>query len=49
MVSYAAGDTRHFHFGPGEFLLHDIENISETDLVFTTVDRLDSDNTPFDI
>jgi hypothetical protein len=45
-VSYAAGETRHFHFGPGEFLLHDIENIGQTDLVFTTVEHLDSDNPP---
>jgi hypothetical protein len=49
MFSYTAGETRHFHFGPGEFLLQDIENISDTDLVFTTVDHLDSDSTPFDI
>jgi hypothetical protein len=45
-VSYAAGETRHFHFGPGEFLLHDIENIGQTELVFTTVEHLDSDNPP---
>ena len=45
-VSYAAGETRHFHFRPGEFLLHDIENIGQTDLVFTTVEHLDSDNPP---
>jgi hypothetical protein len=45
-VSYSAGETRHFHFGPGEFLLHDIENIGQTELVFTTVEHLDSDNPP---
>lgn len=45
-VSYTAGETRHFHFGPGEYLLHDIENIGETDLVFTTVEHLDSANSP---
>jgi hypothetical protein len=45
-VSYAAGETRHFHFGPGEFLLHDIENIGQTEVVFTTVEHLDSDNPP---
>lgn len=43
-VSYQAGETRHFHFGPGEFLLHDIENIGHDDLVFTTVEHLDSAN-----
>jgi beta-alanine degradation protein BauB len=45
-VTYTAGETRHFHFGPGEFLLHDIENIGQTELVFTTVEHLDSDNPP---
>jgi beta-alanine degradation protein BauB len=45
-VSYTAGETRHFHFGRGEFLLHDIENIGQTELVFTTVEHLDSDNLP---
>lgn len=48
-VSYSAGDTRHFHFGPGEFLLHDIENVGHTELVFTTVEHLDSDNPPLPI
>jgi hypothetical protein len=45
-VEYAAGETRHFHFGPGEFLLHDIENSGAGELVFTTVEHLDSDNPP---
>ncbi|WP_432542189.1 cupin domain-containing protein [Kineococcus sp. SYSU DK002] len=45
-VSYEAGETRFFHFGPGEYLLHDIENVGTTDLVFTTVEHLDSDNSP---
>lgn len=48
-VSYRAGDTKHFHFGPGEYLLHDIENIGETELIFTTVEHLDSDNTALPI
>jgi hypothetical protein len=36
-------------FRARRILLQDIENISDTDLVFTTVDHLDSDSTPFDI
>jgi hypothetical protein len=48
-VSYAAGDTRHFAFGRGEYLLHDIENIGDSDLVFTTVEHLDSANQPLDL
>jgi quercetin dioxygenase-like cupin family protein len=43
-VSYQAGETRHFHFGRGEYLLHDIENIGDTELVFITVEHLDSAN-----
>jgi len=43
-VSYAAGETRHFTFAAGEFLLHDIENVGTEDLVFTTVEHLDSAN-----
>jgi hypothetical protein len=48
-VTYVAGETRHFRFGPGEYLLHDIENIGETELVFTTVEHLDSANPPLPI
>ncbi len=43
-VSYDAGETRHFRFAAGEFLLHDIENVGDTQLVFTTVEHLDSAN-----
>lgn len=43
-VSYGAGETRHFHFGAGEYLLHDIENVGAGTLVFTTVEHLDSEN-----
>jgi hypothetical protein len=45
-VRYQAGQTRHLHFEQGEYLLHDIENIGDTELVFTTVEHLDSDNAP---
>lgn len=48
-VSYEAGETRHYDFGPGEFLLHDIENIGDAELVFTTVEHLDSNNAPLDV
>lgn len=48
-VSYQAGETRHFHFAAGEFLLHDIENIGETELIFTTVEHLDSTNSALPI
>ncbi len=45
-VTYAAGDTRHFTFPAGGFMIHDLENTGETDLVFTTVEFLDSANAP---
>ncbi|MFE9445084.1 hypothetical protein ACFYO2_40365 [Streptomyces sp. NPDC006602] len=48
-VEYEAGETRHFGFARGEFLLHDIENVGEADLVFTTVEHLDSVNSPLPI
>jgi hypothetical protein len=45
-TEYPEGATRHFSFGPGEFMVHDLTNIGETDLVFTTVEFLDSANPP---
>jgi quercetin dioxygenase-like cupin family protein len=45
-TTYAAGDTRHFTFGPGESMQHDLENTGETELVFTTVEFLASANPP---
>ena len=46
---YQAGDTNHLSFGPGEFMIHDLENIGATDLLFTTVEFLDSRNRPLPI
>lgn len=43
-VTYDAGQTRHFTFAAGEYLLHDIENVGDSELVFTTVEHLDSEN-----
>jgi quercetin dioxygenase-like cupin family protein len=41
-----AGDSAHLKFGPGEFMVHDLENIGDTELVFVTVEHLQSPNTP---
>jgi beta-alanine degradation protein BauB len=38
-VSYRAGDTRHFDFGPNEYLLHDLENVGTAPLIFITVEH----------
>ena len=48
-ATYAAGDTRHFVYGAGEYKIHDLENVGDTDLWFTTVEFLDSANEPLEI
>lgn len=45
-TDYVAGSTKHFHFAQGEYMIHDLENIGDTDLVFVTVEQLDSPNAP---
>ncbi len=48
-VTYRAGDTRHLDYGPGEYLLHSLENIGTTELVFTTVEFKDGPNEPLPV
>ena len=43
-VTYLPGQTRHFHCAEGEYLLHDLEKVGDTELVFSTVEFLDSAN-----
>ncbi len=43
-VDYQIGTTKHFKFGAGESMTHDLENIGGTVLCFTTVEYLDSAN-----
>lgn len=45
-VSYFPGETRHSHYAAGEFKVHDLENIGDTELVFSTVEFLESENLP---
>jgi hypothetical protein len=45
-AEYTAGQTTHQRFGPGEYKVHDLENVGPTELVFTTVEFLDSANAP---
>jgi beta-alanine degradation protein BauB len=45
-VTYTPGETWHFTFGPGEYLLHDLENIGPTEVTFLTVEFLDGHNSP---
>jgi beta-alanine degradation protein BauB len=44
--TYAPGETRHESYGPGEFKVHDLENIGDGEMVFMTVEFLESANTP---
>ncbi|MBV9218736.1 MAG: hypothetical protein JOY94_04915 [Methylobacteriaceae bacterium] len=48
-ITYALGDTRHLTFGPGESMIHDLENTGATELSFVTVEFLDSANQPLPI
>ena len=46
-TAYETGTTKHFTYGPGEKMVHDLENIGDTVLAFTTVElKLGSANTP---
>jgi beta-alanine degradation protein BauB len=45
-AAYTAGQTSHLTYGPGEFKVHDLENIGDTELIFTTVEFLESANPP---
>ena len=46
---YSAGETRHFTYGKGEHKIHDLENIGDADLWFTTVEFLDCVNAPLEL
>ncbi len=43
------GETRHLDYGAGEYLLHSVENIGDTELLFTTVEFLHSANPPLPV
>ena len=45
-TEYVAGQTQHQSYGPDEYKIHDLENIGSTELIFTTVEFLDSANDP---
>lgn len=47
--TYQPGETRHETYAAGEFKVHDLENIGDTDLVFMTVEFLTSANAPLAI
>ncbi len=43
------GLTQHKEFGPGDYMLHAVENIGDTDLDYTTVEFLGGANEPLPI
>ncbi|MEL6233371.1 MAG: hypothetical protein AAFR46_03090 [Pseudomonadota bacterium] len=45
-VVHFKGETRHYHFGPGEGFTHAVQNVGETELLFTTVEFKESANAP---
>jgi len=47
--AYEGGETRHESYGPGEFKVHDLENIGDEEIVFTTVEFLDGANKPLEL
>jgi quercetin dioxygenase-like cupin family protein len=47
--TYAPGETRHETYGKGEFKVHDLENLSDAEMVFMTVEFKDSANQPMDL
>ena len=46
---YRAGDIQHMSFEAGNSMTHDLANIGDTELIFTTVEFLDSANPPLDL
>ena len=44
--TYLPGETRHETYGPGEFKVHDLENLGDEDMIFNTIEFLDSANKP---
>ena len=44
--TYQPGETRHETYGPGEFKVHDLENLGDKEMVFMTIEFLNSANKP---
>lgn len=48
-VTYEPGETRHLAFKAGEFMTHDLKNTGSADMVFSTVEFMDSANAPLEL
>ncbi|MFL6796237.1 MAG: hypothetical protein ACJ8F3_02365 [Xanthobacteraceae bacterium] len=44
--TYAPGETRHESYGAGKFKVHDLENLGDKEMVFMTIEFLQSANKP---
>jgi beta-alanine degradation protein BauB len=42
--SYQPGETRHETYGPGQHKVHDLENIGDKEMIFMTIEFLNSAN-----
>jgi hypothetical protein len=43
------GETRHETYGPGQFKVHDLENLGDKEMVFMTIEFLQSANKPMSL
>jgi len=43
---YSPGETRHESYAAGQFKVHDLENLGEEEMVFMTIEHLQSANKP---
>ena len=44
--TYQPGETRHETYGPGQFKVHDLVNLGDREMVFMTIEFLNSANKP---
>ena len=44
--TYRPGETRHETYGLGEFKVHDLENLGDKEMIFMTIEFLNSANKP---
>ena len=47
--TYRPGETRHETYGTGQYKVHDLENLGDKEMVFMTVEFLNSPNKPLAI
>jgi beta-alanine degradation protein BauB len=47
--AYKPGDIKQLTFKEGELMIRDVENVGDTELLFTTVEFLDSPNAPLEL